>query len=228
MDNLGAEILLVEDDAALVGVLVPVLVAAGYVVTVAMSLSAARTEIAAAPPRLILLDLGLPDGDGKTLIAPALAAGVNVIIISARHQEEEKIASLDAGADDYVDKPFAIGILMARMRAALRRGAGPLLRYYENGLLQVDLAAHRVLLGGEPVRLSPKEWLLLQPLIRSAGQVVTHKRLLTAGWGTPHTDAQYLRVYIGLLRQKLEEDPSAPTIVLTEPGTGYRLAMPEA
>ncbi len=221
-------ILLVEDDAALVGVLTPVLIAAGYVVTVARSLSAAHTAIAAAAPQLILLDLGLPDGDGKTLIAPALAAGAPVIIISARHQEDEKIASLDAGADDYVDKPFAIGILMARIRAALRRGCGPVLRSYVNGPLQIDLATHRALLGGDPVRLSPKEWLLLQPLVRSAGQVVTHKRLLAAGWGTPHTDAQYLRVYIGMLRQKLEEDPSAPKIVLTESGIGYRLSMPEA
>lgn len=226
MDIDQASILIVEDEAALVSVLKPVLTAAGYAVAVATSLAEARDALAMPPaPDLILLDLGLPDGDGKTLVGTAVEQAAGVIIISARHQDEEKIASLDLGADDYVDKPFEIGVLMARIRAAIRRRhAGDRKpATYSHGVLHIDLAARQLTLGRDAVRLSPKEWALLAVLTASAGQVVTHKRLLLAGWGPSAGDTQYLRVYIGLLRQKIEADPSAPTILLTEPGIGYRL-----
>ncbi len=228
MPDIGGAILVVEDEAALAAVLAPVLTAAGYAVAIAQTAAQARGHLDSYAVDLVLLDLGLPDDDGKSLIEPAAAVGAAVIVISARHQETEKIASLDRGADDYVDKPFEIGVLMARIRAALRRrgnGAGKL-NSYTNGPLHVDLKDRRVTLEGHGVRLSPKEWGLLTVLVASAGQVVTHKRLLAAGWGVASTDAQYLRVYMGLLRQKLEEDPSAPRILLTEPGVGYRLAAP--
>lgn len=215
----------------MIAVLKPVLTAAGYSVDVATSIAAARDVFTAAPmPDLILLDLGLPDGDGKSLVGTAVKNAVSVIIISARHQDEEKIASLDLGADDYVDKPFEIGVLMARIRAAMRR-RGPGSQKptsYVHGVLRVDLTERRLTLGKDPVRLSPKEWALLATLADAAGTVVTHKRLLAAGWGPSVGDTQYLRVYIGLLRQKIEADPSSPRILLTEPGIGYRLEGPTA
>jgi two-component system KDP operon response regulator KdpE len=228
MPDVNGSILVVEDEAALTAVLVPVLSASGYQIATADCGVSARRQLFNQAFDLVLLDLGLPDEDGKELIEPAVAAGAAVIVISARHQEAEKVASLDRGADDYVDKPFEIGVLMARIRAAIRRRGAPTMRHssYRNGPLHVDIAARRVTLEDQVVRLSPKEWGLLSALVASAGQVVTHKRLLAAGWGTASTDAQYLRVYMGLLRQKIEEDPSAPRILLTEPGVGYRLAAP--
>jgi len=226
MPESSGSILIVEDEAALAAILAPVLTAAGYTVDIADTAAKARTHLSGQSVDLVLLDLGLPDDDGKSLIEPATATGAAVIVISARHQEAEKIASLDRGADDYVDKPFEIGVLIARIRAALRRRGMTAARQgsYSNGPLHVDLADRRVTLGSQVVRLSPKEWSLLRVLVAAAGQVVTHKKLLVAGWGSPSADAQYLRVYMGLLRQKLEEDPSSPRIVLTEPGVGYRLA----
>lgn len=228
MPDVNGSILVVEDEAALTAVLVPVLSASGYQIATADSGASARRQLFNETFDLVLLDLGLPDEDGKELIEPAVASGAAVIVISARHQEAEKVASLDRGADDYVDKPFEIGVLMARIRAAIRRRGAPAMRNssYRNGPLHVDIAIRRVTLEDQVVRLSPKEWGLLSALVASAGQVVTHKRLLVAGWGTASTDAQYLRVYMGLLRQKIEEDPSAPRILLTEPGVGYRLAAP--
>lgn len=224
-----ASILIVEDEAPMITVLQAVLQATGYDYSVAASIADARHLLLISPPDLVLLDLGLPDGDGKSLIEPATAAGAGVIIVSARHMDLEKIECLDRGADDYVDKPYEIGILMARVRAALRRhgtSAEPPSRYV-NGPLRVDLTTRSVSLGGEAVRLSPKEWALLATLVGSAGQVVTHKRLLAAGWGSAAADMQYLRVYMGLLRQKIEEDSSLPRLILTEPGIGYRLSARE-
>lgn len=223
----SAHILVVDDEPSLVAVLEPVLGAAGYRVTTAMDGGAALAAAESGEPDVILLDLGLPDIDGKDVIsAIRMRSDVPVIVISARHQEAEKIAALDEGADDYVDKPFEIGELMARIRAAVRRHSS--LRAdvttCTTGPLVIDFLARRVTLAGETVKLSPKEYDLLQTLARNAGQVVTHKRLLAAGWGMDATDTQYLRVYIGLLRQKIEEDPSDPQLLLTEPGVGYRLS----
>lgn len=220
-------ILLIDDEPSLVGVLQPVLAAAGYSVTTAVDGVSASRAVSQDNPDIVLLDLGLPDIDGKDLIRGIRACSTAaIIVISARHQESEKIAALDEGADDYVNKPFEIGELMARVRAAVRRRSSPAadLVAYRVGPLAIEFATRKVTLAGDPVKLSPKEYDLLQALALSAGRVVTHKRLLAAGWGVGTTDAQYLRVYIGMLRQKIEEDPGDPRLLLTEPGVGYRLA----
>jgi two-component system, OmpR family, KDP operon response regulator KdpE len=225
----GPHVLLVEDEQALVSVLMPVLRAAGYFVTTSSTGAGAIACAGEIAPDIILLDLGLPDLDGKEVIRCVRhKADVPVIVISARHQGAEKIAALDEGADDYVDKPFEIGELMARIRASLRRRQADLTdnKIYRNGGLSIDYARRFVEVDGEHVRLSPKEYDLLLTLARSAGQVVTHRRLLAAGWGVGTTDTQYLRVYIGLLRQKIEVDASDPKLLLTEPGVGYLLAGP--
>lgn len=225
-----AHILLVDDEAALTAVLQPVLTAAGHTVTTVASAAQAIESADRLLPDVVLLDLGLPDGDGKIVIrALRIKHDMPIIVISARHQEGEKIAALDEGADDYVDKPFEIGELMARIRVVLRRkpGAEAATRY-RSGPLSIDFETRQVELGGEPLRLSPKEYDLLLALARNAGRVVTHKRLLAAGWGADGADTQYLRVYMGLLRQKIEEDPSDPRLLLTEPGVGYRIAPSDA
>jgi two-component system KDP operon response regulator KdpE len=224
-----AHILLVDDEAALTAVLQPVLTAAGHAVTVAGSAADGIAGTDRLDPDLILLDLGLPDGDGKSVIRTLrLKRDTPIIVISARHQEGEKIAALDEGADDYVDKPFDIGELMARIRVVLRRARGAdTSTRYQSGSLAMDFETRRVTLAGEPVRLSPKEYDLLLALARHAGRVVTHRKLLAAGWGVGSADTQYLRVYMGLLRQKLEADPSDPKLLLTEPGVGYRLPPSE-
>lgn len=224
-----AHILLVDDEAALTAVLRPVLTAAGHDVTTAASAAEAIRQADLLLPDVILLDLGLPDQDGKAVIRTLrIKHDVPIIVISARHQEGEKIAALDEGADDYVDKPFEIGELMARIRVVLRRKPGTeAATRYRSGPLSIDFDTRQVALGGEMLKLSPKEYDLLLALARNAGRVVTHKRLLAAGWGTDSADTQYLRVYMGLLRQKIEEDPSDPKLLLTEPGVGYRIAPSE-
>lgn len=220
-------ILVVDDEPSLVAVLKPVLEAEGYHVRVAIDGAGALGAIALSGADVVLLDLGLPDIDGKQVIARLRqTSDVPIIVVSARHQEGEKIAALDEGADDFVNKPFEIGELMARVRAALRRRQNAVRRptAFHAGPLSIDIAARRVKLAGETIKLSPKEYALLTTLAESAGQVVTHKRLLAAGWGDGAADTQYLRVYMGLLRQKLEEDPAEPRLILTEAGVGYRLA----
>ncbi|MDQ0836539.1 response regulator transcription factor [Sphingomonas faeni] len=222
-------ILIVDDEPSLLAVLEPALSAAGYTVSTALDGRSTISTVMATDPDLILLDLGLPDMDGKDVIVQVRALSeASIIVISARHQESEKIAALDEGADDYVNKPFEIGELTARIRAAVRRRTSMRVkpRTFQSGPLEIDFSARTVVLDGDAVKLSRKEFDLLQALALSAGQVVTHKRLLAAGWGTATTDNQYLRVYIGYLRQKLEEDSAAPRLILTEPGVGYRLAAP--
>ena len=164
--------------------------------------------------------------DGKTALGKARAfyAGP-ILILSARDREVEKIDALDLGADDYVEKPFGVGELLARLRVALRRGqpgdAAP--RTVRAGDLEIDLTMHTVRRDGAPVRLSPKEFALLGRLVEGGGKVITHRQLLTAVWGPAHVeDTQYLRVFIGQLRQKLESDPAHPRRLVTEPGVGYR------
>jgi len=225
----GGRILLVDDEPALIAVLEPSLRAAGYVVSIATNGASALRQLDEAEPQLILLDLGLPDSDGKEVIGLVRQrSDVPIIVVSARHQELEKVAALDRGADDYVDKPFEMGELMARIRVALRRSQARHSVPVEvvAGDLKIELATRRVSIEGLAVKLSPKEWKLLQELSLSAGQVVSHQRLLAAGWSGTVTDQQYLRIYIGLLRQKLEVDASRPVHVMTEPGIGYRLAAP--
>jgi two-component system KDP operon response regulator KdpE len=221
-----ARILIIDDEPAIARVLHPVLSATGSVVfsaaTAVEGLKIARTNAV----NLVLLDLGLPDADGKDIISELRSFGdVAIIIISARHQEIEKVAALDAGADDYVDKPFNIDELLARIRASQRRlqRGFPSAEMFESRDLVINFPLREVRLMGCEIKLSPKEFDLLRTLAEHAGQVVTHRRLLLAGWGDPITDPQYLRSYIALLRQKLEEDPAEPRLIITEPGVGYRL-----
>jgi two-component system KDP operon response regulator KdpE len=221
-------LLLVDDEAPIQRVLAPVLRADGWTVFEAVTAEQALACSAREAIDIVLLDLGLPDADGKDIIPELRSAEpIAVIVLSARHQESEKVAALDAGADDYVDKPFNIDVLRARIRAAERRlreirGNE---RHYKAGPLELNVSTREVALEGEGIKLSPKEFELLKALIARAGQVVTHKRLLIAGWGNPAIDQQYLRGYIALLRQKLEEDPAEPRMILSEPGVGYRLAL---
>lgn len=223
-----ARVLVVDDEAAILRFLKPALEANSYEMTSAGTMAEAIKRIAAETPDIVLLDLGLPDGDGKDVIRRAREwSDVPIIVLSAREREAEKIESLDLGADDYVNKPFNVGELMARMRTALRhrmqrKAEIPVLRV---GDLEVDAVRHRVTRAGAELRLTPKEFELLSFLARHAGRVITHKQILTAVWGPAHTeDTQYLRVYIGQLRQKIEAQADDPRIILTEPGIGYRVA----
>jgi two-component system KDP operon response regulator KdpE len=179
-------------------------------------------------PDLVVLDLGLPDGDGVDYLRDLRAwSQVAVIVLSARTDEADKIAALDAGADDYLTKPFGVGELMARVRVALRRGqkaAEPGASVFAFGKVEVDFSTRRVLRNGEAVHLTPIEYRLLGVLIANVGRVLTHRALLREVWGPSHSDhTHYLRVYMGQLRQKLEDDPAQPRHLLTETGVGYRL-----
>jgi two-component system, OmpR family, KDP operon response regulator KdpE len=223
----GERILVVDDEPQILRFLKPSLIAAGFeVLTASRAADAIRLATTAAPDA-ILLDLGLPDLDGKEVIARVRAwSTVPIIIVSARDREAEKIAALDLGADDYVNKPFAIGELMARLRSALRRAnhGTEAATSVSAGALVVDFAAHVATVAGTPVRLTPKEFDLLGLLIRNAGRVVTHRQILTAVWGPAHADdLQYLRVLVGQLRQKLGGEAGAGRLIKTEPGIGYRL-----
>jgi two-component system KDP operon response regulator KdpE len=222
------KLLLVDDEPPITRVLGPVLRADGWIVleagTAADALRWSEKEVV----DVVLLDLGLPDADGKEIISALRSRDrVAIIILSARHQEAEKVAALDAGADDYVDKPFNIDELRARIRAAERRLRDELgsPRTYCVGDLVLNVELREVILREMPIRLSPKEFSILKELMAHAGQVVTHRRLLIAGWDKPSVDQQYLRGYIATLRQKLEEDPSEPRLILSEPSVGYRMAI---
>lgn len=221
-------ILVVDDEPAIVTALTPVLAAQGYEVSSAETIAAALSAARRSRLDVVLLDLGLPDGDGIDIIAQLRKlTGASVIVLSARHQEEAKIAALDGGADDYVDKPFAIGELLARLRVVQRRreiAAGNLDEEFVSDQLYVHFTKYEVRLMGEEVKLSPKEFALLEELCRNCGHVTTHRKLLIAGWNDPDADGQYLRSYIALLREKLEADPSEPELIITAPGLGYRLA----
>ncbi|HEY6027492.1 MAG TPA: response regulator [Pseudolabrys sp.] len=221
-------VLLVDDEAAIVRFLKPALEANDYEMVSAGTIAEAIKRVAADSPDIVLLDLGLPDGDGKDVIRRAREwSDVPIIVLSAREREAEKIESLDLGADDYVNKPFNVGELMARMRTALRhrmqrKAEIPVLRVDD---LEVDAVRRRATRAGAELKLTPKEFELLSFLARHAGRVVTHRQILAAVWGPAHTeDTQYLRVYIGQLRQKIEAKADDPRIILTEPGIGYRIA----
>ncbi len=223
-------VLVVDDEPAILRFLKPALEANGYEMHSVGTVAAALKQIAATAPDAVVLDLGLPDGDGKDVIRRVREwSDVPIIVLSARDREAEKIESLDLGADDFVNKPFGVGELMARLRASFRhrlqnRDETPQLRA---GDLEIDIVKHRVLRAGQEVKLTPKEFELLSFLVRHSGKVVTHRQILTAVWGPAHTeDTQYLRVYIGQLRQKLEVNPDNPGILVTEPGIGYRIGTP--
>lgn len=226
MSNFKPRILVIDDEPQIHRFLGPALEAAGYEPVRAETAAAGLRELARKAPDAVVLDLGLPDLDGKAVLEKARAfyAGP-ILILSARDKETEKIDALDAGADDYVEKPFGVGELLARLRVALRHrlrdeGAEPVV---EAGDLRIDLIKRLVTRKGEQVRLSPREYDLLAQLVRGAGKVVTHRQLLTAVWGPAHeTDVQYLRVFVGQLRQKIEPEPGQPQLIVTEPGVGYR------
>jgi two-component system, OmpR family, KDP operon response regulator KdpE len=224
----GERVLVVDDEAEILRCLRPALSACGYEVLSAETGREALRAIAARAPDVVLLDLGLPDMDGKEVIAKASAfSKAPILVLSARDREAEKIMALDAGAVDYIEKPFAIGELMARLRAALRHASreGARVERIERGDLVIDLGRRLVTKAGAPVKLTPKEYDLLAHLARGEGRLLTHRQLLTAVWGPAHVDdSQYLRVFIGQLRAKIEDDPSNPKLILTELGAGYRFA----
>lgn len=225
-------ILVVDDEPQIQRFLKPALTAAGYEVIEAGNGADALKAVATLAPDLVILDLGLPDMDGKDVIANLRGwSDLPIVILSARDRESEKIAALDLGADDYVEKPFGIGELTARIRNALRhRGkSDPAPTVITIDGLTIDMVRRLVSRQDEPVRLTPKEYDLLTLLARHAGRVVTHKTLLTSVWGPAHgEDLHYLRVFIGQLRQKIEQDPTQPRIVRTEPGVGYRFVTEQA
>lgn len=224
----GMRVLVVDDEPQIQQFLRVALAAAGYQVLQAADGAEALKLAATAAPDVVVLDLGLPDRDGKDVLADIRQfSRVPVIVLSARDREAEKIAALDLGADDYVEKPFGIGELMARLRTATRHAAAG--RQEQSrlvfGELAIDLEKRLVSRGGAPVKLTPKEYNLLSILARNAGRVVTHRQILAAVWGPAHhDDTQYLRVFIGQLRSKIEPDPAAPTLIKTESGVGYRFA----
>jgi len=224
-------VFLLEDDLSMRGFLRSLLASHGYRLTEAGTVAEGIAQIAAAAPDLILLDFGLPDGDGVELTRRLREwSQTPIIVLSARGQESDKIHALDAGADDYLTKPFSVGELLARMRVALRHAqqAGQPAESPEwvLGDARVDLARRQVFRGGIEVHLTPTEYQLLALLIQHAGQVVTHRQLLTKVWG-PHFAGQthYLRVYMAQLRHKLEADPARPRYLRTETGVGYRLKI---
>ena len=219
-------ILLVEDDPGIRKFLRVALEAQGFTLVEATSGKDGIAKAATVQSDLVVLDLGLPDMDGKAVIARIREwSKVPILILSVRQAEEEKVLALDAGANDYVVKPFGIAEMLARVRALLRSassGAAPETEIVR-GNLSVDLASHEVTLAGEPLKLTRKEFDLLALLARNAGRIVTHRQLLADIWGPAHEhDLQYLRVFIGRLRAKLGDDPAAPRYILNEPGVGYR------
>lgn len=227
MNSANARVLVIDDEQPILRVLKSTLATSGLEVMTAATAAAALQLVAQSSPDVIVLDLGLPDMDGKQVIR-ALREWTEapIVVLSARHDEEERIAALDLGADDYITKPFHMGELQARLRTALRhaerRGRGGASSYSGRGL-EIDFERRVVSVMGQEIHLTRKEYDLLSCLAHHAGQVVTHKQLLAAGWGGALTDTQFVRVYIGQVRQKLEADSSTPELILTEPGIGYRL-----
>ena len=227
-----ARILVVDDEPQIVRFLRPALDAAGYEMLEASTGADALRKAATLAPDIMILDLGLPDMDGKDIVSRVRAfSELPILILSARDRESEKIAALDLGADDYVEKPFRIGELLARIRTALRhhgRTDRQIERITTQGL-EIDFVHRVVRRNGEAIKLTPKEYDLLTILARNTGKVLTHRALLTAVWGPAHADdTQYLRVFIGQLRGKVEENGDKPVHIQTEPGVGYRFSDPGA
>jgi two-component system KDP operon response regulator KdpE len=222
-------ILIVDDDHQLLRALRVAFTARGYDVTLATHATSALTAAGQHPPDLAIVDLGLPDMDGLTVIERIRTwSSLPIIVLSARHIEEAKISALDAGADDYVTKPFGTGELLARVRAALRRitpsDEQPVIT---TAAFTIDLAARTVATQQGQTRLTPTEWRVLEILIRNPGKLITHKHLLREVWGPRYeTETNYLRVHMANLRRKLEPDPARPRYLATEPNLGYRF-LPE-
>jgi len=218
-------VLVVDDEAPILRALRINLTAREYQVSTASDGASGLAAMARDRPDVLILDLGLPDMDGTEVIRGVRGwTTTPIIVLSAWGQESQKVAALDAGADDYVTKPFGMDELLARLRAAVRRASpGPDEPVVVTGDFTVDLAAKRVTRGGTDVRLTPTEWQMLEVLVRHRGRLVTQRALLREVWGPQYqTEANYLRVYAAQLRRKLEPDPSRPRYLLTEPGMGYR------
>lgn len=222
-------VVIVEDEPGIRRFVRTALEAAGCSVIEAGTAERARIEMAARKPDLLILDLGLPDDDGLTVLSALRTwSSIPVLILSARSDEHDKVAALDGGADDYLTKPFGIAELQARVRALLRRTLRPAegSARVSFGDIEVDLARRSVTRGGAPVHLTPIEFKLLAHLLTHAGRVLTHRQLLTTVWGPNHVEHNhYLRVYMGGLRRKLEANPGFPVHILTESGVGYRLEL---
>jgi two-component system KDP operon response regulator KdpE len=220
-----SSVLVIDDDPALVRALGINLRARGYEVHAAGTGAGALRLAAAHPPDAVVLDLGLPDMDGSDVIAGLRGwTDVPIVVLSAREQSRQKVAALDAGADDYVVKPFGMDELLARLRAAIRRGSpAPAQPTITTDTFSIDLSAGRVTAEGQDIRLTPTEWHVLEVLARSPGRVIGHEQLLTEVWGPGYREqVNYLRVYMATLRRKLEPDAANPRHLLTEPGRGYR------
>jgi two-component system, OmpR family, KDP operon response regulator KdpE len=226
---MSLRILVVEDDREIRALIQSSLSVEGFDVQTAVSLSEAGALLQHSVPDVMLLDLGLPDGDGVELVrAVRKHHSLPILVVSARHQEAQKIKLLDAGADDYLTKPFSVAELLARIRVALRHRGTTLaaaVTVHELDDLKVDLSLRRVESRGQTLHLTPTEFKLLARLVRSAGRVVTHRQLLSDVWGPEFTEhTHYLRLYMAQLRSKIERDPAEPRHLLTETGVGYRLA----
>jgi two-component system KDP operon response regulator KdpE len=222
-------ILVIDDDLQLRRFLRTTLAGHGHAVVEAGSVAEALDAIARVHPAVILLDLGLPDGDGLTVLRKVPAEGrPPVIVLSARGQEGDKVTALDAGAEDYLTKPFGASELLARIRVVLRRvGGAPVPDVIEVGPIRIDQPRHTVTVAGQDVHLTPIEFRLLLELARQPGRVLTHRQLLREIWGPNAVEeVHYLRVHMGALRRKIEADPARPQWLLTEAGVGYRLREP--
>jgi two-component system KDP operon response regulator KdpE len=227
-EGAGRLVLIVEDEAGMMRFLRATLPALGYRLIEAETGQQGLIEAATRAPDVILLDLGLPDMDGVEVARRIREWSTTpIIVLSARGRERDKVEALDAGADDYLTKPFGVDELLARMRVAARNAArlaaGSTETIFELRELRVDLASRRIWLAGKEVRLTRTEFNLLAALVKHAGKVVTHRQLLREVWGPGATEAHYVRVYMGHLRHKLEADPAQPRYLVTEIGVGYRL-----
>jgi two-component system KDP operon response regulator KdpE len=224
----SARILVVDDEPQFLRALVTNLRGAGYEVDTAATKADALSTAALRPPDAVILDLLLPDGTGTDVCRELRTwSDAPVVLVSAVGEEDEKIAALDAGADDYVTKPFAIGELLARLRAVLRRAGSPGEPVIEIGDLRVDLERSLVTVDGEPVHLTPNEFRILRLLAQNEGKLLTHRAILREVWGPSYGDeSNYLHVYLSQLRRKIEPDPTRPRYLLTEAGAGYRLVEP--
>jgi two-component system, OmpR family, KDP operon response regulator KdpE len=229
LSDLGAVVLVVEDEPQMRKFIRASLVSHGYRVLEAERAAEAVMMLTSHNPDLVLLDLGLPDGDGIELTMQLREwSRVPIIVISARGREDDKVAALDAGGNDYLTKPFGVNELLARMRVALRhaqnRGAEPAVQVLEFGELKIDLVRREVFRGAEELHLTPIEYKLLILFAQNAGKVLTHRQILKEVWGPAYaTQTHYVRVHMAELRKKVEADPSRPKLLVTEPGVGYRL-----
>ena len=228
MESKGMKVLVIDDELQIRKLLEMALTSYGYTAHLAATGQEGLMLAVSMHPDLVIVDLGLPDMDGKDVVTRLREwSSVPIIVLTAREQEQEKIAALDKGADDYVTKRFSMGELMARMRVCLRRFCHseeqkPVLSC---GGISMDLLQHKVLMEGREVKLTPTEYELLKYMLKNAGKVLTHKQILKAVWGNDYDeDLHYIRIYMRQLRRKIEKDPAQPKYLLTEAGVGYRLS----